>query len=145
VVTLACCLSVVASLQWICGLALAWVAAAVGTGTFAQIGDDGALFHILHRFDHRLLDGLAIPLFGFPLLSVVTGFAILSPRPRARLLHTAAGLAALVWAAWWLRDDLLWWFSAAWYVVVACGVLWTPGATAWYHWRSDHQASRPPA
>ena len=145
VVTLACCLSVVASLQWICGLALAWVAAAVATGTFAQIGDDGALFHVLHRFDHRLLDGLAVPLFGFPLLSVVTGFAILSPRPRARLLHTAVGLAALLWAGWWLREDLLWWFSAAWYVVVACAVLWTQGATAWYHQRPAHEGPRPAA
>ena len=26
---------------------------------------------------------------------------------------------------------------AAWYVVVACLVPWTPGATAWYRWRDD--------
>ena len=137
VIALGSSLAVVASLQWICGLSLFWVAATVGTGAFAQIGDNGAVFHILNRFNSRMLDGLALPLYLFPLASFVTGFLVLSRRRWARAVHTALGLAALAWAAWWLQDSLLWWFSAAWYVVVACLVLWTPGATDWYRWRPD--------
>ncbi len=136
-------MAVVASLQWICVLSLGWVTATTTTSTFAELGDNGALFHILNRFNYRMLDGLAIPLYAFPLISLVTGFLILARRPWARALHTLAGLAALAWAAWWLQDNLLWWFSAAWYVVLACLVLWTPGATAWYRWRPPEQPSRP--
>ena len=140
VIALACSLAVVASLLWVCGLSLLWVTAVIGTGTFAQIGDNGAVFHILNRFNYRMLDGLAIPLYLFPLASFTTGFLLLSRRPWTRTLHTAVGLVALAWAAWWLQDNLLWWFSAAWYVVVACLVLWTPGATAWYRWRPSEHA-----
>jgi hypothetical protein len=142
VIALACTLAVMGSLQWICGLSLLWVTATVGAGAFAEVNDNGAVFHILNRFNYRMLDGLAVPLYLFPLASVVTGFLVLSRRPWTRAVHTAVGLVALIWAAWWLQDDLLWWFSAAWYVVVACLVLWTPGATAWYRWRGD---DRPPA
>ena len=139
VIALAATLAVTASLQWICGLSLLWVTVAIGTGTFDQLGDNGAVFHIMRRFEYRMLDGLVVPLYLFPLASLVTGFLVLSQRPWTRLLHTGVGLVALAWAAWWLRDDLLWWFSGAWYVVVACLVLWTPGATAWYRSRQDER------
>jgi len=139
VIALACTLAVLGSLQWICGLSLLWVTATVGVGAFAEVNDNGAVFHILNRFNYRMLDGLAVPLYLFPLASIVTGFLILSRRSWTRAVHTALGLVALVWAAWWLQDNLLWWFSAAWYVVVACLVLWTPGATAWYRWRDDQR------
>jgi len=139
VVVVACTLTVVASLQWICGLSLLWVAATVGTGAFARAGDTGTLFHILNRFGYRMLDGLAVPLYAFPLVSFVAGFVILSPRPWARLLHTAVGVGALAWAAWWLQGTLLWWFGAAGYVLVACLLPWTPGATAWYRAGTDLQ------
>lgn len=143
VIALGSSLAVVASLQWICGLSLFWVVATVGTGAFAQIGDNGAIFHILNRFNYRMLDGLALPLYLFPLASFVTGFLVLSRRRWARTVHTALGLAALAWAAWWLQDNLLWWFSAAWYVVVACLVLWTPAATDWYRWREHRERLQP--
>lgn len=139
VIALASTMAVTASLQWICGLSLLWVTAAVGSSTFDQLSDNGAVFHILRRFEDRMLDGLALPLYLFPLASLVTGFLVLSQRPWTRLVHTVAGLVALGWAGWWLQDNLLWWFSAAWYVVVSCLVLWTPGATAWYHWRRDER------
>lgn len=142
VIALACTLAVLGSLQWICALSLLWVSATVGTGAFAQLGDTGAVFHILNRFSYRMLDGLAVPLYLFPLASIVTGFLVLSRRPWTRLVHSGVGLAALGWAAWWLQDNLLWWFSAAWYVVVACLVLWTPGATAWYRWQGEDPLSR---
>ena len=106
VIALACSLAVVASLLWICGLSLLWVTAVIGTGTFAQIGDNGAVFHILNRFNYRMLDGLAIPLYLFPLASFTTGFLILSRRRWTRTLHTAVGLVALAWAAWWVQDNL---------------------------------------
>lgn len=139
VIALAATLAVTASLQWICGLSLLWVTAVIGTSTFDQLGDNGAVFHILRRFEYRMLDGLALPLYLFPLASLVTGFLVLSQRLWARLAHTAVGLLALAWGAWWLQDNLLWWFSGAWYVVVACLVLWTPGATAWYRGRRDER------
>ncbi|GAA1434085.1 hypothetical protein GCM10009616_27550 [Microlunatus lacustris] len=142
VIALACTLAVLGSLQWICGLSLLWVTATVGAGAFAEVNDNGAVFHILNRFNYRMLDGLAVPLYLFPLASIITGFLILSRRRWTRAVHTAVGLVALAWAAWWLQDNLLWWFSAAWYVAVACLVLWTPGATAWYRWRDDQTLSR---
>jgi hypothetical protein len=143
VIALACSLAVVASLLWICGLSLLWVTATIGTATFAEIGDNGAVFHILNRFDSRMLDGLAVPLYLFPLAGFTTGFLLLSRRAWTRTLHCAVGLVALAWAAWWLQDNLLWWFSAAWYIVVACLVLWTPGATAWYRWREPEPGAYP--
>lgn len=139
VIALASSLAVTASLQWICGLSLLWVSVAVGSSTFDQLGDNGAVFHVMRRFEDRMLDGLAVPLYLFPLASLVTGFLVLSRRSWARLAHTVVGLAALAWAAWWLQDNLLWWFSGAWYVVVACLVLWTPGATAWYQWSTGRR------
>ena len=132
------------SLQWICALSLLWVTATVGTGAFAAVEDNGAVFHVLDRISQRMLDGLAIPLYLFPLASITTGFLVLSRRPWTRVAHSAVGFAALAWAAWWLQDSPLWWFSAAWYVVVACLVLWTPAATAWYRWRDDHAPPVPP-
>jgi hypothetical protein len=143
VIALGCTLAVMAALQWICALSLVWVTATVGTGAFSEVNDNGVVFHVLDRISQRLLDGLAVPLYLFPLASITTGFLILSRRRWTLVAHTAVGLAALAWAAWWLQDNLLWWFSAAWYVVVACLVLWTPGATAWYRWRPDDRAPYP--
>jgi hypothetical protein len=143
VIALGATLAVTASLQWICAVSLLWVTVAVGSSTFDQLGDNGAVFHVMRRFEDRMLDGLAVPLYLFPLASFVSGFLVLSQRPWARLLHTAVGVLALAWGAWWLRDNLLWWFSAAWYVVVACLVLWTPAATAWYHWKRDPRPQPP--
>lgn len=144
VIALGSTLAVMASLQWICGLSLVWVAATVGTNAFAEVNDTGLVFHSLNRFTYRMLDGLAVPLYLFPLASMVTGFLVLSRRPWTRVAHTAVGLAALAWAAWWLQDNLLWWVGAASYVVVACLVLWTPAATAWYRWRAAEERPTTP-
>ena len=139
VIALGSTLAVMGSLQWICALSLFWVAATVAVDAFAEVNDTGVLFHSLNRFTYRMLGGLAVPLYLFPLASMVTGFLVLSRRPWTRVAHTAVGLVALAWAGWWLQDNLLWWIGAAWYVVVACLVLWTPGATAWYRWRAPGQ------
>ncbi len=132
VIALGATLAVTASLQWICALGLAWVTATVGAGELSSSGSNGGLFHILERFNYRLLDGLAWPLFLFPLGSLVTGFLVLRQEPWTRIAHTVLGLAALGWSAWWLRDNLAWWASAALYIGTAVAVVWTPAATRWY-------------
>lgn len=136
VIGLAVTLAVTAALLWVCALSLGWLLAIAGTRVLDQSGSDGVVFHLLDRFRDRLLDGLALPLYLFPLASVVSGFLLLNRRPWPRLVHTAIGVLALAWSAWWLRDALLEWASVALYVGVAVSVLWTPAATRWY-------ASRP--
>ncbi len=137
VVTLAATMAVTASLQWICALSFAWVVATAGAASLETTEADveGSLFHILNRFHYRMVDGLAWPLYLIPLVSFFLGFVVLAPRPWARWGLTLVGLVALGWSAWWLRHDLIWWLPAALYVIVACLVLWTPGATAWYRAR----------
>lgn len=132
VIAIAATLAITAGLLWMAGLGLLWVTATVGAADLGQQGAEGGLFHILNRFNYRLVDGLAWPLFGFPLLAVVTGFLLLSGRAWTRIAHTALGVLALGWAAWWLREDLTWWISPACYVAFACLVLWTPAVTRWY-------------
>lgn len=131
-VTIGATLAVSASLQWICALSLAWVTAIAGADNMSRAGEEGALFHLLKRFGYRMVDGLGWPLYLFPAASLVTGFWLLAGRPAVRLAHTALGVAALGWSAWWLRDNLSWWVSPAVYVGVACLLLWTPAANRWY-------------
>jgi len=132
VVATASTLAVTASLQWLCGLGFVWLVVVAATANLRTSGLDGAVYHLFNGIHERLLDGLAWPLFGLPLISFVTGFLVLLQRPWARLLHTLVGAAALAWSAWWLRADLTWWLIPAAYITVACLVLWTPAATRWY-------------
>lgn len=132
VVAISATLAVTAAMQFVCVLGLVWVTATVGADQLANTGEEGGLFHILKRFHYRMLDGLAWPLFGFPVASFVTGLLLLVRRPWSRLLHTGLGVAALAWSAFWLRDSLLWWVSPAVYVVVGCLLLFTPAANRWY-------------
>jgi hypothetical protein len=135
---LAATLAVTASLQWICGLTLLWLAAAAGADTLSRSGTQGAVFHLLHRFDIRMSDGLAVPLYLLPLASLLTGLLILSQRPWTRIAHTGVGLVALGWSAWWLQDHLEWWAVGALYIVIGCLVLWTPSASRWYGRQTRH-------
>jgi hypothetical protein len=136
---LATTLAVTASLQWICGFSLLWLAAVAGADALGRSGTEGAVFHLLHRFDVRMSDGLAVPLYLLPLAAMLTGFLILSQRPWTRIAHTAVGLVALGWSAWWLQDHLGWWAVGALYILIGCLVLWTPSASRWY----GRQASPP--
>ena len=116
-----------------CGLGLLWLVAFSVTASFDVAQDDQAvIFHLAERFQLRLTQGLAVPLFGFPLLATVTGFLVLVQRSWARLLFTAAGVLALGWSAWWLRYGLGWWVPGFVYVAVACSVVWTRSASHWY-------------
>jgi hypothetical protein len=137
---LATTLAVTASLQWICGLTLLWLVVVAGADTLSRSGTEGAVFHLLHRFDVRMSDGLAVPLYLLPLASMLTGFLILSQRPWTRIAHTAVGLVALGWSAWWLRDHLAWWAVGALYILIGCLVLWTPSASRWYGRQAGHSS-----
>lgn len=130
--TIAATLAVTASLQWICGLSLAWLVARAATDNLGTRGVEGGVYHLFNRIHERMLDGLAVPLYLFPLASFITGFLVLAPRPWARVTHTVVGLTALGWSAWWLWGDLAWWLVPAAYVGVACLLVWTPAASGWY-------------
>jgi hypothetical protein len=139
-VGLAVTLAVTASLLWVCGLSVFSVVALASTQAMEAADDTGVVFHTLDQFVLRMGDGLWVPLFGFPLASVVTGFLLLSRRPWARVVHSVVGLASLAWAGWWLRGSLLAWAAVAVYVGVSVAVLWAPSVGRWYASR----ARRPP-
>ena len=135
VIAMAATMTVTASLQWLCALSLAWLVATAGASGLSTTDAEGALYHILRRFHLRMIEGLALPLYGFPTLAFFLGFVVLAPRGWARLALTLTGVAALAWSAWWLRNDFLWWLPIATYIGIVCLILWTPGATQWYRQR----------
>ena len=135
VVGLAATLAATASLQWVCALSFCWLVATAGAAQLGTSGLDGGVYHLLNRFNYRMLDGLAWPLYLFPVASFVLSFLLLARRAWARLAYTATGAAALLWSAWWLRDDFVWWFIPAGYIALAVLVLWTADATRWYRWK----------
>ena len=141
VVALAVTLAVTAALLWVCGLSLFGVVALAGTDAMSAVGDDGVVFHTLDQFVLRMGDGLWVPLYGFPLASVVTGFLLPSRRPWARVAHSAVGVASLGWAGWWLWDSPLAWVAVAVYVATSVGVLWVPSVGRWYASRPRRPAS----
>lgn len=134
---MAATMTVTASLQWICVLSFAWLVATAGAASLSTTDVEGALYHMLRRFHLRMIEGLALPLYGFPTVAFFLGFVILAPRTWTRLALTLTGIASLAWSGWWLRHDILWWLPAAAYIAVVCLVLWTPGATQWYRRRSS--------
>ncbi|GAA2096123.1 hypothetical protein GCM10009841_07710 [Microlunatus panaciterrae] len=138
-VTVAATMAVTASMQWLVVLSFAWLVAAVGADqldTSDQV--QGAFFHIMNRFHLRMIEGLAWPLYGFPLAATVVGLMVLARRAAHRIAFSVAGLAALVWSAWWLHQDLRWWVPLAGYVGLCLLLVWTPAATRWYDWRPQH-------
>ncbi len=143
VVAMSAAMTVTASLQWICALSFAWLVATAGASNLSLQGSEGGLFHLLHRFHISMVDGLAWPLYGIPLLAFFAGFLVLAPRPWARWVLTGTGLLALGWSAWWLQGDLIWWLAPALYILVACLILWTPGASRWYRQRGVVHPHRP--
>lgn len=131
VVGMAATMAATASLQWVCALSFLWLVATAGARQLSTSGVDSGLYHALHRLNDRLLDGLAWPLYLFPVASFVLSFLLLARRGWARLAFTLLGTAALVWSGWWLRTNLVWWCPAAVYISVAVLVLWVPAVTTW--------------
>jgi hypothetical protein len=132
VVGLAVTLAVTGSLVWVCGLSLFGLVALAGIQAMSPVGEDGVVFHTLDEFVLRMGDGLWVPLYGFPVASIVTGFMLLARRPWTRIAHSVVGVASLAWAAWWLRDSLLTWVVVTVYVGTAVAVLWAPSVGRWY-------------
>lgn len=132
VVGLAVTLAVTASLLWVCGLSLFLLVAVAATQAMSPTGADGYVFHTLDEAVLRMGDGLWVPLYGFPVASLVSGFLLLARRPWTRLAHTAVAVAALGWAAWWLRESLLVWVVVLVYVGTAVAVTWAPSVSRWY-------------
>ncbi|MFT4164825.1 MAG: hypothetical protein QM650_06245 [Microlunatus sp.] len=135
VIAMAATMTVTASLQWICALSFFWLVATAGAAGLSTTDVEGGIYHLLHRFHLGMIEGLALPLYGFPTLAFFLGFVVLAPRTWARLALTLTGVAALAWSAWWLRNDFVWWLPGAAYIGFVCLILWTPGATEWYRRR----------
>jgi hypothetical protein len=140
VVGLAATMAATASLQWVCVLSFLWLVATAGAAQLSTSGVDGGIYHILNRFNYRMLDGLAWPLYLFPVISFVLSFLLLARRSWARLAFTLTGAAAVLWSAWWLRDELLWWLGPAGYIAASVVVLWTGEANRWYAWQPASDA-----
>lgn len=136
VIAMAATMTVTASLQWLCALSFAWLVATAGAAGLSTTDIEGGIYHLLRRFHLGLIEGLAIPLYGFPTLAFFLGFVVLAPRAWARMVLTATGIATLAWSAWWLRHDFVWWLPSAAYIGFVCLILWTPAATQWYR-RAD--------
>jgi hypothetical protein len=136
VIAIAATMTVTASLQWICLLSFAWLVATAGAASLSTTDVEGALYHMLRRFHLRMIEGLALPLYGFPTVAFFLGFLILAPRTWTRLALTITGVGCLAWSAWWLRHDIVWWLPSAAYIAVVCLILWTPGASQWYRQRT---------
>ncbi len=132
VIGLAVTLAVTAALLWVCALSLMWLVALAGTQAISPVSDDGYVFHTLDQFVLRMSDGLWVPLYGFPVASVVTGFLLLSRRPWARVAHSVLGVATLGWVGWWLRGSPLAWGVVTVYVGLSVAVLWAPSVGRWY-------------
>ncbi len=135
VIAMAATLTVTASLQWLCVLTFGWLVATAGAAGLSTTDTEGSIYHMLRRFHLRMVEGLALPLYGFPTLAFFLGFIILAPRLWARLALTLTGVTSLAWSAWWLRHDILWWLPVATYIGIVCLILWTPGASEWYRRR----------
>lgn len=144
-VGLAATLAVTASLEFIGALSLLWLIAVTGNEQLGTSGPDGVLYHILNRFDDRMVTGLAWPLYLFPLAAIVLGLLLPARRPWARLAFTLLGGATVAWLAWWFRSDLRWLIVPGTYIAFCVGILWTSPVSRWYRWRpgSDgHPQSR---
>jgi hypothetical protein len=133
VIGMSASMTVTGSALWICALATGWLFAVAGQARLQASEDfDGQVLILLNRFSARLLDGLAIPLFGLPALAFIAVFLLLSGRRWAQLLYTVLGIGTVAWLAWWLHASPGWAVAPITYVVIAVGILWTPGALRWY-------------
>lgn len=131
-VGMAATLAVTASVQLIGVVSFVWLIAVTAADTLGLEGADGAIFHMLNRFSYRMVDGLAFPLYLFPVAASVAGFLLLMRKAWARIALSAVGVASLAWSAWWLQGSLEWWVIPAAYVVFTCAITWVPSVSRWY-------------
>lgn len=129
---MAATLAVTASVQLIGVVSFLWLVAVTAADNLELTGADGAIFHMFNRFSYRMIDGLAWPLYLFPLAASVAGFLLLIRKPWVRIAFSAVGAVALAWSAWWLHASLEWWAIPAGYVLFTCLITWTPAVSRWY-------------
>lgn len=137
-------LAVTGSLQFLAALTLLWLIAVAGNDELGTSGADGVMFHLLNRFDDRMVDGLAWPLYGFPLAALVLGFLLPTRSPWTRIALSALGLVAVAWLAWLFRSNVTWLVVPAVYIGFTSGITWTAAASRWYSWRPDSDAHPQP-
>lgn len=144
VVAMAATLAVTASLQFLAALTLLWLIAVAGDDELGTTGADGVMYHMLNRFDDRMVDGLAWPLYGFPLAALVLGFLLPTRRPWTRIAFSALGLVAVAWLAWLFRSDLVWLVVPGVYIAFSSGIVWMAAASRWYRWQPGSDAHPQP-
>jgi hypothetical protein len=144
VITMAATLAVTGSLQFLAALTLLWLLAVAGNDELGTFGADGVMFHVLNRFDDRMVDGLAWPLYGFPLAALVLGFLLPTRRPWTRIAFSVLGLLAVAWLAWIFRSRPVWLVVPVTYIGFTSGIVWTAAASRWYRWRLRSDADPQP-
>lgn len=126
-------MTVTATALWVCALATAWLFATAGQSTLqADQNFDGQVLILLNRFSARLLDGLAIPLFGLPAVAFVAAFLVLSGRRWAQVSYTLLGVVSIGWLVWWLHNSPGWAVAPIAYIAISVGIVWTPAALRWF-------------
>ncbi|GAA3625181.1 hypothetical protein [Microlunatus ginsengisoli] len=133
VVAMSASMTVSATALWVCALATAWLFAAAGQARLAADQDfDGQVLIMLNRFSARLLDGLAIPLFGLPAIAFVAAFTLLSGRRWAQVFYSLLGAVSIGWLVWWLHLSPVWAVAPIAYILICVAILWTPAAIRWF-------------
>lgn len=136
-VTLSGLLTVTASLQAVCAVAMIWLIIYAGVDTFDPTNpSEGPLFHILERANLSLANGLAAPLLGLPAVATVAGLLVLIRANWTRILSTALGLGTSVWLTVWQLHRIQLVAVPICYIAVCVLLLWLPAANAWYRRRS---------
>lgn len=133
VITFAATMTVTASMLWVCGLAFVWLVAFAAMDQFdTAVQSEAVFYHMANRFHLTLLNGLAWPLFLFPLAATVAGFIVLTRAIWARVTFTVLGVASLIFLVIWLRSDAMWLLPAGAYIAFCVAMVWTPAAGRWY-------------
>jgi hypothetical protein len=128
---------------WITGLALAWLFSQSLQRSLNYNSAAGPFYYMLERFQLRLVDGLAWPLFGFPIAAVVLAFFLLVRRRWPRILFSGLGAASLLTTTLMLGGDIALMWPAIGYIAFTCLVLWSPSVTGWIGSRPQAQPLRP--
>lgn len=130
-ITLSLVLIVTGSLCWMALLGFVWIFVYVARDSFGYSGVEGAFYHMLERFHLRMLQGLAVVLFGAPGLAVVLSFFLLRRSQWPRIAINALAVVGVVACGILLADDLNWMIPGVVYIAFACLILWTPAVNRW--------------
>jgi hypothetical protein len=143
VIGMSASMTATAAALWVCALATAWLLAAAGQRRLQADQDfDGQVLILLNRFSARLLDGLAVPLFGLPMIAFVAAFLLLSGRRWAQILYTCLGVVSIGWLVWWLHLSPRWAVAPVGYIAISVCIVWTPAAIRWFGRRREAEHRR---